>query len=366
MVEGSFKPLSGIIFARTGCSTFIVGNKVAFQTPVGNYLRAHVRLTCGPMWKAKFQTPVGNYLRAHPKAKSLPVQVRRFKPLSGIIFARTWMENRVGTANPAGFKPLSGIIFARTAPRSFGRMVGPFVSNPCRELSSRAPRANDIARHTQRRFQTPVGNYLRAHLCRVRVFVRAQQFQTPVGNYLRAHMSSAWTTHALLMFQTPVGNYLRAHLPKVQGAKMETKFQTPVGNYLRAHRVRVGMSLAGNRFQTPVGNYLRAHPTPKAPKTRILIRFQTPVGNYLRAHQKWNCGQIIAEYVSNPCRELSSRAPRKNESRMRRARVSNPCRELSSRAHNCVSVNRVEVAGFKPLSGIIFARTRRRLAGVEH
>ncbi len=234
--------------------------------------------------------------------------MRRFKPLSGIIFARTWMENRVGTANPAGFKPLSGIIFARTAPRSFGRMVGPFVSNPCRELSSRAPRANDIARHTQRRFQTPVGNYLRAHLCRVRVFVRAQQFQTPVGNYLRAHMSSAWTTHALLMFQTPVGNYLRAHFPKLAAAHDTRVFQTPVGNYLRAHSARLGLG-------------------------------------------------VQCDVVSNPCRELSSRAQIWDTSQPRVREVSNPCRELSSRARRIVRERVRRQRGFKPLSGIIFART---------
>jgi len=87
-----FKPLSGIILARTERKKAIVGERSKFQTPFGNYSRAHTATyTRDGKFQIKFQTPFGNYSRAHRVCDDARVCGNaRFKPLSGIILARTY------------------------------------------------------------------------------------------------------------------------------------------------------------------------------------------------------------------------------------------------------------------------------------
>jgi len=136
----SFKPLSGIILARTSHPPARLREGTVFQTPFGNYSRAHRSPAC---------------------AKRLTS--RSFKPLSGIILARTVGRGNAQIRVPDVSNPFREL-FSRAPPSNAASCaLTDSVSNPFRELFSRARGVGDDSTCAARMFQTPFGNYSRAH-----------------------------------------------------------------------------------------------------------------------------------------------------------------------------------------------------------
>jgi len=335
-----------------------------------------------------FQTPFGNYSRAHPTSNArLQASFGGFKPLSGIILARTFWRGSWYECEE-GFKPLSGIILARTlhcvfACRASRRVSNPFrelfsrarrrrrrirsicrVSNPFRELFSRAHDATGAVGETVSRFQTPFGNYSRAH---VTVAVSAQPdacFKPLSGIILARTKMKIIVAEKNSMFQTPFGNYSRAHLPSLPDALPSFLFQTPFGNYSRAHCARGSFRNPPFARFKPLSGIILARTLPASPRTDCHREFQTPFGNYSRAHQKRGGPHEHSRLVSNPFRELFSRAQNRHVFPIQRGiKFQTPFGNYS-RAHT--AINLLPIAPFPPNIQPIYASFPPQLLAFGH
>ena len=113
-------------------------------------------------------------------------------------------------------------------------------------------------------------------------------------------------------------------------------------------------------FQTPFGNHSRAH-SHRHHRNRFPCPRFKPLSGIILARTRMVKGRVlVVGFVSNPFRESFSRALSTTpEPGYERVKVSNPFRESFSRAPYQSCLRCRSRFRFKPLSGIILARTDR-------